>query len=108
MLAIRTVYWETDAIHAVGQVSRFVKQAPGEYTGRTVVNTNDGLANVWASPDGNAWVGSAWGRVYTTAAVPWDQTKFNEVTIEQSDPDAQSTALICHGPLEAAAMISTA
>lgn len=83
--AVLTQYPETDAINAVGAVYRFYL-ADGRARGEVALNTNDGLDNIWASPQGNLWVGSAWGRVWTTADVPWDANDIAGLDWDQSDP----------------------
>jgi hypothetical protein len=44
---------------------------------------------IWASPEGNLWVGSALGNIWTTAAVSWDVTAIEGLDLEQIDPDFQ-------------------
>ena len=56
---------------AVGSLYRL---APGSKAGDPAVpilNTNDALRVLWASPAGQLWVGSADGHVATTAATGW-------------------------------------
>lgn len=69
---VLTSYAETDAINAVGQVVCYWWTDPTGSDARSVLRTNDGLCTIWASPQGNLWVGSVWGRVWTTANVNWD------------------------------------
>jgi hypothetical protein len=84
---IMTVYWETDAINAVGQVRSFVDMPDGTTECESVLNTNDDLSCIACSPDGNLWVGSCNGRVWTTAAVDWDASKIPGIEFTPSDPD---------------------
>lgn len=87
--AVRKVYLESDAINAVGQLCRFSPGDTDAFRCDTVLNTNDGLDNVWASPEGNLWASSTDGHVWTTADVDWDRSEAPEVDFEQSDPGFQ-------------------
>ena len=86
--ALKTLYWETDALNAQGQIYWLWIDPDGAdltYWDWTL-NTNDALECLWASPEGNLWVGSRWGRVWTTADVPWDNSSVADVDWEQADP----------------------
>jgi hypothetical protein len=61
--ALMTIYWETDPIHAVGQVWSMSRAADKGVTGRTVLNTNDGLSSLWASPEGDTYLAAGDGGV---------------------------------------------
>jgi hypothetical protein len=64
-------YEEGNAGDAVGGVHRAgTKRAVGSPP-EQVLSTGDALTTLWLSPSGNLWVGSATGRVATTAAVGW-------------------------------------
>jgi hypothetical protein len=69
--AIYTIYAETDAINAVANVCRAERDPTTGVKWSMALMTNDGLCSMWASPEGNLWVGSVWGNVWTTAKVPW-------------------------------------
>ena len=86
--ALLTMYWETDALNAMGQICRFWKDPndPDVSPYRTSLNTNEALECLWASPEGNLWVGSRWGRVWTTADVDWDANAIPGIDWEQEDP----------------------
>jgi hypothetical protein len=82
---VMTVYEETDALNAVGGVYRFWLDEENVPSFDASLNTNDGLDNIWASPQGNLWVGSVHGRIWTTAKVSW-KTKHPQIDSDQSDP----------------------
>lgn len=83
---VMTIYWETDALNAKGQVWRFVPQADGEVQPEGSLNTNDNLNTIWASPENSLWVGSGWGNVWTTASVPGDPSRFANLQWTNLDP----------------------
>jgi len=86
--AVLLVYEETDAINAVGQIHRMTSEPTGDgvdIVGEASLNTNDGLANIWASPEGNLWVGSTSGNVWTTADVKWDTSKIPDIEWSEMD-----------------------
>lgn len=84
--AVKTIYQETDAINAVGHVCYFLQKPGGIVRCETALNTNDGLDNLWCSPEGNLWVGSTDGHVWTTAEVDWEMSKVPEIVCQQTDP----------------------
>lgn len=81
-----TMYWETDALNSQGQICRFYFDDEGVRWYSTALNTNDSLECLWASPEGNLWVGSSWGRVWTTADVAWDANAIAQIDWSQDDP----------------------
>jgi hypothetical protein len=83
---VLTIYWETDPLAAVGQVWEFVESSNWADPRQSVLNTNDGLVVIWASPEGNLWVGSTWGRMWTTADVAWDTSAIPELDWNERDP----------------------
>jgi len=86
--AVMVVYEETDALNAVGQVCRMSEGAEGSVVDtKGVLMTNDGLANIWASPDGNLWVGSTSGNVWTTSNVKWNTSKIPNIDWTEADQD---------------------
>src|SRR5262245_61578392 len=83
---VMTDYVETDAMNAVGGIYRFFPEDDGEVSFEESLSTNDGLDNIAASPDGNLWVGSVWGRVWTTADVPWNPDDIADLDWSENDP----------------------
>jgi hypothetical protein len=90
--AVLTDYPESDPKSAVGQVYRFELDG-GKSKATSVLSTNDNLATIWASPEGNLWIGTALGNVWTTAAVNWDASAIDGLDWEQVDPDYQWKAI---------------
>lgn len=80
---ILLVYDEVDALNAVGQVLKLDRTPDGQH--RCVLNTNDPLQNMWMSPAGHLWIGTANGHVWTTAPMP-AQPAPSLVTFETLDP----------------------
>jgi hypothetical protein len=81
---ILTIYPETDALNAVGQIvsTPWKRGEPGA----AVLNTNDTLGSLWVSPTGNFWVGSARGNVWTSAKVKWPPHRMSGLNIDAIDP----------------------
>jgi hypothetical protein len=77
---IETIYPETDALNAVGQVIQTKWDAEGDYD--CILNTNDTLAAMWRSPAGNLWIGSSRGNVWTTAPVSWPAHRMQGLQFE--------------------------
>jgi hypothetical protein len=72
--AVLVRYPEAQTTESQGSVCRcFVEN--GKPTFQVVLETNDTLSHIWASPEHNMWVGSASGRVWTTANVERDSTE---------------------------------
>jgi|CZKU01.1.fsa_nt_gi hypothetical protein len=84
---VMTIYWETDALNAKGQVWRFHVEADGSVEPECSLNTNDNLNTLWCSPEKNLWVGSELGRVWTTANTQWDPSKIQGLDWEGMDPN---------------------
>ena len=82
----------TDPSDASGAVVRFAISSD-EASGSASLTTNDSLQRIWASPAGNLWLGSARGRVWTTAALDWDPKKIRGLSWEASDPDYEWKAV---------------
>lgn len=82
---VYTTYFESDALAAVGAVYRFQNSADGLVGYSMSLNTGDDLACVAASPEGNLWVGSSRGNVWTTADVTWSSS-LKGIESEQEDP----------------------
>jgi hypothetical protein len=80
---ILTIYVETDALNAVGQLVR-TPWTRGE-AGSAVLNTNDTLGSLWASPTGSLWIGSARGNVWTTAGVNWTPHRMQGLVFDALD-----------------------
>lgn len=90
--AVLTDSLESDPKNAVGQVFRFELDG-GKSKALSALSTNDNLATIWASPEGNLWVGSALGNVWTTAAVNWETSAIAGLDWEQVDPEFQWKAI---------------
>lgn len=88
---VYTTYAESDAMNAVGQVIRCGWERTGGF--RSVLNTNDTLIPIWRSPQGNLWVGSARGNMWTTARVEWPPHRMKGLTFEQTDLEWRVTTL---------------
>lgn len=84
--AVLTDYPTDDPHSAVGQVYRFEIDG-GKSKAMSALSTNDDLSVIWASPEGNLWVGSALGNIWTTSAVNWDASAIDGLDFEQVDPD---------------------
>ncbi|MDH0868121.1 hypothetical protein [Mitsuaria sp. GD03876] len=65
------VYPPEDIASAIGNVYRIPAERESEDLPTQLLATNDTLRVLWASPSGHLWVGSADGRVGTTAPVGW-------------------------------------
>lgn len=64
-------YTEGDIGHAAGSVYRISGPRPADEVSLRVLATSDTPAAMWRSPAGSLWVGTADGRVATTASVGW-------------------------------------
>jgi hypothetical protein len=82
----------TDPSDASGALVRF-EVGSDDSTGSAMLTTNDSLSTIWAAASGNLWVGSARGRVWTTADVSWDAKKIRGLEWESSDPDFEWKAV---------------
>src|SRR4051794_7120187 len=69
LLLLATVYDQADAMNPAGQVYLTAPRGTGD--AELILSANEGLAGLWASPAGHAWVGGADGEVWTTAPVAW-------------------------------------
>jgi len=88
---IELAYEEADGGHAVGSVYVSpAKDQPGQVP-RQSLATNDSLSTIWASSSGSVWVGSADGRIATTAAVQWPPVG-SDVIYKSKDPSVPWTA----------------
>jgi hypothetical protein len=84
---VMTIYAETDAINAKGQVWRFDPSPDAPVT--CSLNTNDDLNTIWASPQNHLWVGSGWGNVWTTAPTGWTSRIDPKFQWTNQDPSLQ-------------------
>jgi hypothetical protein len=88
---VKTVYPETDALNATGQVLRAEWNSdrssldPDKERGVCLLNTNDSLAGSWCSPRGNLWVSTARGNIWTTAKVAWPTQRWRHLKYEVPD-----------------------
>jgi hypothetical protein len=82
---VLTQYDEHDPINAVGAVVRF-EITEDQTDSKSTLETNDNLSCIWASPQGNLWVGSADGRIWTTSAVKWNANDISGLEWESRDP----------------------
>lgn len=57
-----------DSASAVGSLFRLAGEGG---TAESILSTNDALRQLWVSPAGHLWLGSAEGRVATTAPIGW-------------------------------------
>ncbi|SAK77884.1 hypothetical protein AWB76_05172 [Caballeronia temeraria] len=64
-------YEEGDIASATGDVFTLPADQPVGAVPQRVLETNDSLRCLWASPQGSVWTGSADGTVATTARVTW-------------------------------------
>lgn len=87
-------YEEADIASAVGHVYASAGKREKGVVPKQVLETNDTLRKLWASPSGALWVASADGNVGTTAQVPWTAPiKGVTYTTMGNSPRWSSTAL---------------
>jgi hypothetical protein len=68
-------YEEGDIGHATGSVFRIETPRPEDQVPERVLAANDTLSTLWLSSQGSLWVGSADGRVASTAGLAWAKGK---------------------------------
>jgi photosystem II stability/assembly factor-like uncharacterized protein len=86
IMMVQTTYSESDAINAVGQVLKDDWDRDDAQCA-AILNTNDSLSPLWYSPEGNLWVGSGRGNIYTTAKVKFQPHRMPTLVYEQPNPD---------------------
>jgi hypothetical protein len=69
LYALVTVYEESDALTAMGQIIRTGNE--GKAATKCILNTAHPLNVLWGSGTGNMWVAASDGTVWTTAPVTW-------------------------------------
>ncbi|MBO9688297.1 hypothetical protein [Roseateles chitosanitabidus] len=92
-------YEEGDAGNGTGQVYRTdASRAPDLVP---ILNSNDALRRLWASPSGALWVASENGHVHTSAAVNWPAPNQPGLDIESLLPGMPFTSTTLPPPREA-------
>ena len=77
LFLLLTIYDEANALGAVGQLLHLRDGVPDL---DCVLNTNQPLNNIWISPQGNLWIGSSSGYVWTTSSARLPDYAGSDVT----------------------------
>ena len=67
VFVLLTIYEQSNALNPSGQLYRTTRER--EADSDLLLSTNDALSCLWVSDDGEVWLGSSNGNLYTTAAV---------------------------------------